>query len=77
MDKPQLTDRQSQVLQAIAVSIADKGKQPTYRELCKQLGILSPNGISCHIRALEKKGYLTRKPGESGLVFKDWRDHAR
>lgn len=76
VDTPTLTHRQSQVLRAIAVSIADTGAQPTIRELCEKFGIVSPNGIHCHLRALERKGFLIRESGKHGLVFKDWRDHA-
>lgn len=75
-DRPKLTHRQSEVLRAIARSISDTGTQPTIRELCDMFGIVSPNGIHCHMRALKNKGYLERKPGKNGIVFKSWRDYA-
>lgn len=55
-----LTDRQRTVLDYIRTSIRDNGYPPTLREIGNFMGIRSTNGVNDHLRALEKKGYLTR-----------------
>src|SRR3990172_10447738 len=55
-----LTDRQRAVLDYIRTSIRDNGYPPTLREIGNFMGIRSTNGVNDHLRALEKKGYLTR-----------------
>jgi repressor LexA len=60
-----LTDRQQQVLEYIRSSIADRGYPPTLREIGAHMGIRSTNGVNDHLRALERKGYLTREDMKS------------
>lgn len=60
-----LTDRQRAVLDYIATSIDDRGYPPTLREIGNHLGIRSTNGVNDHLRALERKGYLTREDMKS------------
>ncbi len=52
------TARQSEVLSAIAAYITEHGFAPTIRELGERIGCSSPNGTTCHLKALEKKGLL-------------------
>ena len=60
-----LTDRQKAVLEFIVESIHDRGYPPTLREIGNHLGIKSTNGVNDHLRALERKGYLTREDMKS------------
>lgn len=60
-----LTDRQRAVLEYISCSIQDRGYPPTLREIGNHLGIKSTNGVNDHLRALERKGYLTREDMKS------------
>ena len=60
-----LTDRQRAVLEFISASISDRGYPPTLREIGNHLGIRSTNGVNDHLRALERKGYLTREDMKS------------
>jgi len=60
-----LTDRQRAVLDYITTSIDDRGYPPTLREIGNHLGIRSTNGVNDHLRALERKGYLTREDMKS------------
>ena len=60
-----LTDRQRLVLEYICTSIDDRGYPPTLREIGNKLGIRSTNGVNDHLRALERKGYLTREDMKS------------
>jgi repressor LexA len=60
-----LTDRQQQVLSYIRQSIVERGYPPTLREIGAHMGIRSTNGVNDHLRALERKGYLTREDMKS------------
>ena len=55
-----LTERQEVVLEVILESIREKGLSPTIREIAKETDISSPNGVMCHVRALEEKGVIAR-----------------
>lgn len=55
-----LTGRQDAALGFIRQSIRDRGYPPTLRELAALLGIRSTNGVNDHLRALERKGFITR-----------------
>lgn len=57
----QLTPRQRQVLDTIREFILDKGYGPSIRELGSILGISSLRGVTIHLDALERKGWLTRE----------------
>src|SRR5580658_10460735 len=60
-----LTQRQQMVLDYIRQSITDRGYPPTLREIGARMGIRSTNGVNDHLRALERKGYLTREDMKS------------
>jgi len=53
-----LTDRQREMLRVIDRHITQTGLRPTFRELGEALGIKSTNGVSDHLRALIRKGYV-------------------
>ncbi|TNE51281.1 MAG: transcriptional repressor LexA [Deltaproteobacteria bacterium] len=57
---PKLTPRQQKVLDCIVQAINDNGYPPTLREIGRKLGIKSTNGVSDHIKALQRKGYLKK-----------------
>jgi repressor LexA len=59
----ELSPRQRAILDFITDSIDQRGVAPTYREIGAALGIGSTNGVSDHIKALVKKGYLERAAG--------------
>lgn len=67
MERPQkkLTDRQKTVLNFITDHIEGTGFPPTIREIGDHLDISSTNGVNDHLKALEKKGYLTRQDAKS------------
>ena len=60
-----LTQRQQMVLDFINQSITERGYPPTLREIGARMGIRSTNGVNDHLRALERKGYLTREDMKS------------
>jgi repressor LexA len=51
-----LTERQQAVYEFIRTKIRGRGYGPTVREIGLEFGISSPNGVVCHLKALEKKG---------------------
>ena len=60
---PPLTKRQNAVLDFICAYTEQYKFPPTVRDIGRHFGIKSRNGAQCHIRALEKKGVLSRQPG--------------
>ncbi|HEX9052729.1 MAG TPA: transcriptional repressor LexA [Anaeromyxobacter sp.] len=64
-----LTDRQLEVLRYIARQIEDAGYPPTIREIGEALDIRSTNGVNDHLKALERKGFLTRDPVKSRALI--------
>ncbi|MEM9364966.1 MAG: transcriptional repressor LexA [Planctomycetota bacterium] len=68
MPSAELTDRQQEVYDLIRTLIYDRGYGPTVREIGEQFGIKSPNGVMCHLRALERKGLITRKANKSRAI---------
>jgi len=64
-----LTDRQLEVLRFIAHQIEECGYPPTIREIGEALDIRSTNGVNDHLKALEKKGFLTRDPVKSRALI--------
>lgn len=61
MAKQQLTPRQTEIYGIIRDSIVNQQRAPTVREICDATGIKSPNGVMCHLKALERKGWISRK----------------
>ncbi|HUL60717.1 MAG TPA: transcriptional repressor LexA [Anaeromyxobacteraceae bacterium] len=64
-----LTDRQLEVLRFIAHQIEECGYPPTIREIGEALEIRSTNGVNDHLKALERKGFLTRDPVKSRALI--------
>src|SRR5262245_29434483 len=64
----QLTERQREVYQFIRDKIRNRGYGPTVREIGEQFEISSPNGVMCHLKALEKKGLIIREPNMSRAI---------
>jgi repressor LexA len=60
-----LTDRQKDVLRFIARTTEERGFPPTIREIGEQFSIRSTNGVNDHLKALERKGYLSRGEQQS------------
>lgn len=55
-DTKKLTPRQRKILDWIVAQPAP----PSVRELCLAFGVSSPNGMMCHLNALELKGMIVR-----------------
>ena len=60
-DFSQLTERQREIYDFIRQKIESRGYGPTVREIGLAFDIKSPNGVMCHLKALEKKGLIKRE----------------
>jgi repressor LexA len=56
-----LTERQREIYNFIRSKIEGRGYGPTVREIGLAFDIKSPNGVMCHLKALEKKGLIHRE----------------
>jgi hypothetical protein len=65
---PRLPPRQRVVLDWIVQFITVKGYAPTMREIGNGVGISSTNGVNDHLRALERKGYITRSSDKNAFA---------
>src|SRR5918994_3491582 len=57
---PSLTARQKAIYDFLLKTIREQGFAPSIHEIGKQFKIASTNGVSDHLKALEKKGYIRR-----------------
>ena len=60
MNDTPLTAKQQLIYNYIRKHIETKGFPPAIRDICDEFGISSPNGVMCHLKALQKKGYIHR-----------------
>jgi repressor LexA len=63
-----LTPRQKDIYQFIREKIQTRGYGPTVREIGQEFEINSPNGVMCHLKALQKKGLIHREPNMSRAI---------
>lgn len=62
-----LTTRQREVLEFIVNYIADRGFPPSIREIGGALKISSLRGVTVHLDALERKGWINRESTSRGI----------
>jgi repressor LexA len=55
-----LTDKQEQILRYMQDYVNDNGYPPSIREIGQQFGIGSLRGVTVHLDALKRKGYIER-----------------
>jgi repressor LexA len=67
-DLDNLTSRQREIYRFIRDKIQGRGYGPTVREIGTQFLIKSPNGVMCHLKALQKKGLIHREPNMSRAI---------
>ncbi|MCX8004216.1 MAG: transcriptional repressor LexA [Burkholderiaceae bacterium] len=71
-DTPALTARQSEILDFIRSTLAERGAPPTREEIARAFGFRSPNAAEQHLQALRKKGLIDLVAGTSrGIRLKD------
>jgi len=67
-DLDALTSRQREIYGFIRDKIQGRGYGPTVREIGIHFQIKSPNGVMCHLKALQKKGLIHREPNMSRAI---------
>ncbi len=63
-----LTTRQRDIFEFLKDKIVNRGYGPTVREIGEHFQIRSPNGVMCHLKALEKKGLIHRESNMSRAI---------
>ena len=63
-----LTERQKEIYDFIRTMIETQSYGPTVRDIGKHFDIQSPNGVMCHLKALEKKGLIIREEGKARTI---------
>ena len=72
----EITSQQQRVLDCIQIYINKTGFPPTRANICKELGFKSPNSAETHLRALEKKGFISIESGASrGIAIINNQEH--
>ena len=65
-----LTDRQQEILDLIKSNLKHNGLPPTRADIARTLGFKSPNAAEQHLRAIEKKGFISILAGASrGIIL--------
>jgi repressor LexA len=59
---PDLTHRQTDILEFIKRVIRQKGYPPSVREIGDAVGLMSSSTVHGHLQTLEEKGYIRRDP---------------
>lgn len=74
-----LTLRQEEILGFLQLYMRQHQTWPSFREIEAHFGFHSTNAVMGHIRALERKGYITRVPGQARTfrMAMDLRDEAK
>ena len=68
MSLPALTDRQRALLDHLASFVAKRGYAPSLQEIAHAFGFSSLQGVKDHLKALERKGYVRRRPGQRRAI---------
>ena len=67
-----LTSRQREILELIKSHLKDKGFPPTRADISRTLGFKSHNAAEQHLRAIEKKGFISILAGASrGIILNE------
>lgn len=68
MLQERLTEQQKRIFDYIKNTLEERGFGPTIREIMNMMGFKSPNGVVCHLQALEKKGLIERSAKQSRSI---------
>ena len=60
-----MTRRQQAIYEFIVQQVHAQGMPPTLMEIASAFGLSSAAGVSDHLKAIERKGYIRRRPGVS------------
>ena len=68
MLQEKLTKRQQTIFDFIRACIEERGYGPTIRDIADEMGFRSPNGVICHLTALQKKGLINRTNNQARSI---------
>jgi repressor LexA len=71
IEKP-ATERQRRILNAIAEFKAERGYPPSVREIGERVGLSSSSTIHAHLKALERRGLISRDPTKPRALRSDF-----
>ena len=63
--KRHLTEKQKSIYDFIVERVQRRSIPPTLTEIAEAFGLSSASGVADHLNALERKGYIRRRPGMS------------
>ncbi len=66
--KPELTEKQQEILNYIKDFILNRGFPPTVREIGQAVGLSSTSSIHLHLESLIKKGYIRKDPAKPRTI---------
>src|SRR5262249_45747662 len=70
-------ERQREIYDFIRDKIESRGYGPTVREIGEAFEIKSPNGVMCHLKALQTKGLIQRKGFSARAIqLLDYKPHS-
>ena len=69
-EKP-ATERQKRILEAITAFTHERGYPPSVREIGERVGLSSSSTIHAHLKALEKRGLISRDPTKPRAMRSD------
>ena len=61
----ELTEKQNSIYEFIVDRVQGGGIPPTLTEIADAFGLSSASGVADHLNALERKGFIRRRPGMS------------
>ena len=70
----ELTERQEEILRYVANHVELNGFQPSFREMMDRFKIRSLNGITCHLKAMERKGVIQCNFNTSRAISFNWKE---
>lgn len=63
-----LPQRQRAVFEFLRDEVQRSGICPSFRDIARHFGIVSPNGVTVHLRALERKGFIAQDRGRNRAI---------
>lgn len=66
-----LTPKQQEIFNFLCRHIREHGFPPSYEEIAEQFGFASPNAVTGHLKALERKGFIRRSEKSRALEITD------
>src|SRR5579875_2314243 len=65
------TERQRRILDVIRAFTAERGYPPSVREIGERVGLSSSSTIHAHLKALERRGLISRDPTKPRALRSD------